>query len=246
MRRDWLVPDWPCPPGVGALLTLRPQGGGAAHPFGEFNLATHVGDDPERVERARARLRTLVGDATIGWLAQVHGTAVVELQAQGAPVTTADAAWTRASGVACAILTADCLPVLLCERDGGSVAAAHGGWRGLADGVLANVVAAMPAPADSLTAWIGPGIGAARYPVGDEVVRRIRERWGDTAVAASIRREGAGRLRADLETLARWQLRALGVRDIHGGGFCTARDPRFYSHRRDGTTGRMAALIWRR
>jgi YfiH family protein len=177
----------------------------------------------------------------------VHGTDVAELRTvDGGGTPRADAAWTRTRGLACGILVADCLPVLLCARDASCVSAAHCGWRGLADGVLAALVAAIPVGADSLLAWIGPGIGASRYEVGSEVVERVRSRWGGDAVGVAFRSSGLrASTHADLEALARFELRALGITDIHGGGFCTARDPRFYSYRRDGVTGRMAALVWR-
>jgi YfiH family protein len=245
MPPEVLVPDWPCPTGVGALLTLRGRPAEGDR-WGAFNLATHVGDDPGRVAAARLRLNGIVGGIDVGWLGQVHGTDVVELIGATPSAPRADAAWTRRRRVACAILTADCLPVLLCDRDAGCVAAAHCGWRGLADGVLATLIAALPASPQDLSAWIGPGIGAARYPVGPEVAARVLARWGRSALESSFWTSSTGAVHADLEALARFQLRTLGVREIHGGGFCSARDPRFYSHRREGVTGRMAALVWLR
>jgi YfiH family protein len=244
MPNETLVPDWPAPAGVQARVTLRAPG---TDPYGRGNVATHVGDDPRWVAARRARLAAALGGIRLAWLDQVHGTAVVEVGSgseQSEPV--ADAAWTRARGVACAILTADCVPVLLCDRDGACVGAAHCGWRGLADGVLTALIAALPVAAGRLIAWIGPGVGAVRYEVGPEVVARFAARWGEAALRAGFRFPGRGdRALADLASLARFELRALGVRDIHGGDFCTARDPRFYSHRRDGVTGRMASLVWR-
>ena len=238
------VPEWPVPRRVRARFTTR----GVARRedrYASFNVAQHVGDDPGRVAAAREALSRALGDVTIGWLEQVHGTSVVALGAASTATPTADASWTAEARVACAIMTADCLPVLLADTRGGWVGAAHCGWRGLADGVLQALLGSLQSSPRDVTAWIGPGIGAARYRVGPEVLARIGARWGDEAVGATaLDCGGSMGLRADLEALARWQLRALGVRSIHGGGFCSARDPRFYSHRRDGSTGRNVALVW--
>ena len=239
------TPDWPVPRRVRARFTTR--GAQVSNdPYASLNLATHVGDDPRRVAASRARLRAQLGDVTIGWLDQVHGTRVVELDAASATLPiTADGSWTTAPRVACAILTADCLPVLLADARGDWVGAAHCGWRGLADGVLRALLERAPMPMCDVTAWIGPGIGAARYRVGREVLERIEAGWGARALdATAVAGGGPSAIAVDLEALARWELRALGVRSIHGGGFCSARDPRFYSYRRDGATGRNVTLVW--
>jgi len=246
MPADAIVPDWPAPDRVRARLTLRTGVPDVEPRFGGVNLADHVGDDPERVRANRRRLEAEQGVA-VGWLAQVHGTDVIELGGDAGDTAVprvADAAWTQAQGVACAVLTADGLPVIACDRAGTVVGIAHCGWRGLAEGVLASLVRALPVPASTLMAWIGPGIGQVRYEVGEEVRDAVVQRAGGVARAAFVPGKRAGKYLADLEAVARVELRALGVLDIHGGGYCTVRDPRFYSFRRDGVTGRMATLIW--
>lgn len=214
-------------------------------PYGDFNLAFHVGDDANRVGINRAALQRQLGLRHIEFIDQVHGTAVHEARHGTSHATaTADAVWTRERNLGCAVLTADCVPVLLAERSGASVGVAHCGWRGLAQGVLRALVAALPAPADALVAHIGPGIGAARYSVGRDVVDAFTA--SDDASEDCFRpAQEHGKFHADLEGLARHQLRALGVREIVGGGFCTARDPRWYSYRRLAITGRFASIVWR-
>ncbi len=238
-----LEPAWPAPPGVAVVHTLT-RGGGR---FGSANLALHVGDDTASVTAMRTRLRVELGVSAVVYPEQVHGTDVVEVSVRDADVVhRADALWTRDQHVGCAILTADCLPVVLARRDGSMVGVAHCGWRGLAAGVLRALVAALPAHAAELVAHLGPGIGAARYQVGADVVDAFAA-WGPGAVAQGVRfGTRDDQWRVDLEALARWQLRQLGVMDIHGGGYCTGRDPRFYSFRRDGQTGRFATIVWRR
>lgn len=237
---DALVPEWPAPVRVRALQTRR-GGGVSAGPFATFNLGTHVGDRPDDVARNRARLREAL-PASPQWLQQVHGRTVVRLPGDGAPVP-ADAAWTDRTGTVCAVMTADCLPVLLCSDDGDAVAAAHAGWRGLAAGVLEATVDAMPAPPRRLMAWLGPAIGPAAFEVGPEVRAAFVDADPD---AASCFRSGAGdRWLADLFALARRRLLAAGVRAVFGGGHCTFSDPaQWFSFRRDGRCGRMASLIW--
>ncbi|MES0873021.1 peptidoglycan editing factor PgeF [Sinimarinibacterium thermocellulolyticum] len=237
---DVLIPQWPAPARVRALQTQR-SGGVSQGPFASLNLGEHVGDVPAHVAENRRRLQALLPDAP-QWLCQVHGTAVVRLPCAVAQPM-ADAAWTDRPGVVCAVQTADCLPVLLCSDDGAVVAAAHAGWRGLADGVLEAVLAALPCPAARVLAWLGPAIGADAFEVGPEV----RERFlaADAGNHACFRRGAGDRWYADLFALARGRLRACGVRAVHGGGLCTVGDPRrWFSHRRDGRCGRMASLIW--
>lgn len=244
MDTEWLVPDWPVPAGVKALVTTR-AGGVSAGRYASLNLGTHVGDDPQAVAENRARLRRHL-PAEPKWLEQVHGTDVAVLESGSAPVVPrADAAVTREAGEVCAVLTADCLPVLLCDRGGTVVAAAHAGWRGLAAGVLEATVAHMEAAPASLMAWLGPAIGPQVFEIGDEV----REAFMNVdAAAEGAFRPGAahGKWLADLYRLARLRLARAGVREVWGGGWCTYGDPRrFYSYRRDGATGRFASLVWR-
>lgn len=237
--------DWPLPPGVRAAFTTR-LGGVSQAPWDSFNLGAHVGDAVEHVAANRARLREMLAlPAEPGWLNQVHGADVADLDATpaGSPVT-ADASVTSATGQACLIMVADCLPVLFAARDGRRIGAAHAGWRGLAAGVLENTVAALGVPAGQLTAWLGPAILQPNFEVGAEV--RDAFLSGDAGAADYFVPNTRGRWQADLVGLARRRLRALGITDIHGGEWCTFADRRrFYSHRRDGKGGRMAALVWR-
>ena len=243
----WIVPDWPAPPGVGAASTLR-AGGISPPPWTSLNLAEHVGDDPARVAGNRELLARALGlPAAPAWLEQVHGRDVLRLDRAELPATRiADGAVTARTGRVLAVLTADCLPVLFCRADGTGVGVAHAGWRGLAAGVLEATVAAMEARPEQLLAWIGPGIGAAAYEVGDEV--RAACLAADVAAGEYFARGRTGHWQFDLAGLARRRLVALGLAGVHGGRWCTHSDPeRFFSHRRDGgdrPTGRMATLIW--
>ena len=237
--------DWRLPRGVGAAFTTR-LGGVSDSPWDSFNVASHVGDQPASVARNRARLHTLLGlPAEPSWLNQVHGVAVSELDASTAPgPEAADAAVARGAGRVCVVMVADCLPVLFASRDGAVVAAAHAGWRGLAAGVLERTVAAMRVPGAQLTAWLGPAISRRHFEVGEEV--RAAFVAADSGAAACFAANDRGRWQADLAGLARRRLATLGVTDIGGGEWCTFADrQRFYSHRRDGQGGRMAALIWK-
>lgn len=236
-----IVPDWPAPAGVRAAQTTR-LGGVSRPPFDGLNLALHTGDCGDHVAANRHRLRQhLELPAEPAWLEQVHGTDVV---AAAAGPACADAAWADRPGVICAVMTADCLPVLLCDDGGETVAAAHAGWRGLADGVLEAVVAAMRRPSQRLLAWLGPAIGPDAFEVGDEVRQRFLA--ADPAAAGCFRRSPRGRWLADLYALARRRLARAGVEAVYGGGFCTVeQSDLFFSYRRDGRTGRMATLIWR-
>lgn len=239
-----LVPEWPAPPGVSALVTTR-EGGVSAPPYDTLNLAGHVGDDPVAVRRNRSRLLTRLRGARPTWLHQVHGTDVVRLgvEAPGRTPLAADASWTDQRGVACAVLTADCLPVVLCDRRATVVAAAHCGWRGLCAGILEAVLDVLPVPPDELIAWLGPGISAARYEVGAEVAARFERDWG-AAAAVGFTTDLEGRIRCDLAGLARADLIGRGVAEVYGGGMCSFGEGRFYSYRRQGQCGRMATMIW--
>jgi hypothetical protein len=244
-----LRPDWPVLPRVGAAVSLR-CGGVSAAPFASLNLAAHVGDDPAAVAQNRRRLcAQLALPAEPLWLSQVHGTCVMDADQVSAdhsgsePPPQADAAVTRQAGRVLAVLVADCLPVLFARRDGGAVALAHAGWRGLAAGVLEATVAALDCPGQELYAWLGPAIGPAHFEVGEEV--RAAFCLHEARAAGAFERNRHGRWQCDLHQLARQRLAALGVQSVHGEGRCSyALTQSFYSYRRDGITGRMAALIW--
>jgi hypothetical protein len=236
---DWIAPEWPVATRVRALITTR-AGGVSSGEFESLNLSARVGDDPQRVARNRAILREYL-PAQPAWAKQVHGTVVINA-AEATPAREADAMVTRAVGVVCAVLTADCLPVLLADRAGKTVGIAHAGWRGLAAGVIGNVVRAMGVPASDLVAYIGPGIGPRRYEVGENV-RQAFVRSSPEAEAAFVFRHG-GKYLADLAKLARQRLSAAGIGEVHSANLCTASDERFFSFRRDRVTGRMASLIW--
>ena len=222
-------------------MTTR-LGGVSLPPFDTFNLGDHVGDDPARVAENRARLRAIL-PAEPHWLKQVHGRAVACADG-GTRNPQADAAFSRQLGAVCAVMTADCLPVLFCDEAGSVVAAAHAGWRGLAAGVLEATVAAMQSPADRIVAWMGAAIGPQSFEVGVEVRDTFVADLPDTVDAFKPGRS-AGKWWADIYYLARLRLARIGVNRVHGGGHCTFTDrQRFYSFRRDGATGRMASLIW--
>jgi YfiH family protein len=242
MSSEWISPRWPAPERVRAVSTTR-HGGTSRPPYDTLNLAEHVGDEAVAVAANRNQLRqALQLPAMPAWLQQVHGVQVVNAAGVTAPVA-ADAAYALEAGVVCAVLTADCLPVLLCDRGARAVAAAHAGWRGLAAGVIEQTIAAMPVPGGELMAWLGPAISAAAYVVGEEVRDTFLSH--DPAAVTAFRPAADGGWHADLYRLARQRLQSQGVTEVHGGGFCTWEDPlRFYSYRRDGVTGRMASLIW--
>jgi len=237
--RDWLLPDWPAPARVKACVTTR-SGGVSLAPFDSFNLGDHVEDDPAAVAENRRRL-TAALHCRPAWLRQVHGIAVAP--AEPNRVAKADASWTAAPGVACAILTADCLPVLFCDRAGTRVAAAHAGWRGLVGGVLEETLDALALSPEDLLVWLGPAIGPQAFEVGPEV-REAFVSAHEQSAAAFRPSQNAGRWMADIYQLARIRLAARGVTAVYGGGFCTHSDPRFYSYRRATRTGRFASLVW--
>jgi YfiH family protein len=239
-RADWIEPDWPAPPRVRALATTR-RGGVSSGPYASLNLGTRVGDDAQAVRENRAHLRAVLPSEPT-WLQQVHGSDVVEADRANAK-TCADAAFTRTPDVVCAVQIADCLPVLLCDRAGTSVAAAHAGWRGLSVGVLERAVAALPGAPKDFIAWLGPAIGPRKFEVGGDVLAAFTS--SDPEAAAAFEPLHEGKWLADLYALARLRLRRAGVSEVFGGGFCTFADPqRFFSHRRDRVTGRHAACIW--
>lgn len=243
MIRELVVPDWPAPANVRAVTTTR-RGGISRAPYATLNLGFNTGDDPENVAANRRRLRARLGliEAPF-WLRQVHGNDVVRAEKVPGEPPAADAAWSAMPGLACAVLTADCLPVLLCDRKGTRVAAVHGGWRSLAANILERTVKATGGEPSELMAWLGPAIGPAAFEVGPEVRAMFVERWPETVAAF---RPGEGdRWFCDIYSIARTQLQAHGVTQVFGGDCCTVADPdRFYSYRRDGETGRMASLVW--
>jgi YfiH family protein len=252
--QGWQTPDWPAPDGIGALVTTRP-GGHSLPPYDSFNLGTHVGDDTALVLRNRRLLRSALPElGRLQWLEQVHGNRVVSVSAGDAPLRRrkADAACILQPGDGVAILTADCLPVLFCSRDGQVAAAAHAGWRGLKAGVLENTVLATGRQGSDLMAWLGPAIGPCCFEVGDEVQSAFLAAAGPgsgsqaiTARAFAPVTDKAGKSFMDIYAVARQRLLAVGVTQIHGAGQCTVCDDKhFYSYRRAGVTGRMASLIY--
>ncbi|WP_434675396.1 peptidoglycan editing factor PgeF [Pseudomonas sp. D3-10] len=236
---DWLLPDWPAPARVKACVTTR-EGGVSLAPFDSLNLGDHVGDDPADVAENRRRLTDRFA-ITPTWLQQVHGIDVVE--ADPTQVVTADASWSATPGVACTAMTADCLPVLFCNRAATHVAAAHAGWRGLANGVLEATLDSLAMPADEILAWLGPAIGPQAFEVGPEVREAFIAQLAG-AERAFVPSHNTGKFLADIYALARLRLAARGVTAVYGGGLCTVTDPRFFSYRRNARTGRFASLIW--
>lgn len=236
---DWLTPDWPAPASVRARVTMR-AGGVSLAPFDSLNLGDHVEDAPLAVAANRQVLVDALG-CRPAWLQQVHSADVVEADSRCVP--TADASWTATPGTACAVLTADCLPALFCDRAGTRVAAAHAGWRGLAGGVLENTVAALGIEPAELLVWLGPAIGPQSFEVGAEV-REAFVAVHTEAQRAFVPSANAGKFMADLYALARIRLAASGVNAVYGGGLDTFSDPRFFSYRRAARTGRFASLVW--
>lgn len=243
IRSSLLPADWPAPPGVFAFTTLRGPAGDSRAPFDSFNLGMRSGDDEDIVAENRRMLEhALELPSSPRWLRQVHGAGVVV--APGFDEPEADAAITSTPGTVLAILTADCLPVVFAASDGSEVAAAHAGWRGLSAGVLETTATAMQSSPDAIQAWLGPAAGPGAYEIGEEVFAAFVDRAPRAAIAFAPTRPGHWRV--DLYVLARQRLADAGVTRVSGGGLCTISDPRrFYSHRRDQRTGRMATLVWR-
>ena len=236
-----IIPDWPAPANVGSLVTTR-AGGYSGGVFASLNLGDHVGDEAAAVAANRELVRQAIGAQPV-WLNQVHGTRVVEAMAVDGAVPEADAAVAHRPGLACTVMTADCLPVLFCDDGGTVVAAAHAGWRGLLSGVLETTVMSMKVPTETLMAWLGPAIGPTAFEVGGEV----RDAFVGASPEAEIAfQAGAtGKWLLDIYQLARQRLAGQGVTRVYGGGKCTVTDSeRFFSYRREGQTGRMAALVW--
>ncbi|HEU0153909.1 MAG TPA: peptidoglycan editing factor PgeF [Arenimonas sp.] len=246
LARAWSEATWPVPAGVRGGTSLRSGDGLSPPPFDRLNLGLRCGDDPALARANRARLAGwLALPSEPHWLDQVHGTAVARFDAPptGGPEPVADAAVTATPGVVLAILSADCLPVLLSARDGREIGAVHAGWRGLAAGALEATVAAMATSPADLLAWLGPAAGPRAYEIGPEV--RDAFLAHDPAAATAFTATRPGHWRVDLYALARQRLAAVGVQQVSGGGECTISDPsRYFSHRRDGRSGRMATLAW--
>lgn len=247
---DWIIPEWPAPHHIKALFTTR-KGGIHCNPhntYAGFNLGDHVGDDPDVVQKNRALLRQYLPEEP-RWLTQVHGNKPVWVDAVGNDdKPEGDAAISRHHGVVCAILVADCLPVFLCDEVGSVVAVAHAGWRGLAGGIIENTIQEMRRSSKSkqIIAWLGPAIGPQYFEVGKEVRSTFIQSDGQSVNAFT----GTGeheKYYADLFRLVRQRLAKAGVNQVFGGELCTfSNADRFYSYRRDGQTGRMAALLWMR
>ncbi len=261
MNDDWIIPDWPAPARVRSLLTTR-HGGVSRGVYASLNLGDHVGDEAQAVAENRARVAAKL-PATPKWLQQVHGTTVLDASALAGTALEppkADAIFSRRPDDVCVVMTADCLPVLLCDQSGSVVAAVHAGWRGLQAGVLERTVATMACPSARLLAYLGPAIGPEAFEVGDEVRDAFLAASDEALIAFKSlnRRENtpceahpngsersSGKWLANIYLLARQRLAHLGIEKVYGGDYCTVRDPqRFFSYRRDGVTGRMAAFIW--
>ncbi|GMR08092.1 MAG: purine nucleoside phosphorylase YfiH [Gammaproteobacteria bacterium] len=245
MSIEIITPDWPASPNIKVASTTR-AGGVSVSPYDSFNLADHVGDDPAAVETNRQLLvNTLSLPSSPVWLKQVHGNAVIDVGSHpdNETVYEADASYTTRAGVVCAVMTADCLPVLMCDRQGSQVAAVHAGWRGLTAGVIEATVRSLTCAAADLLVWLGPAIGQQHFAVGDEV-RELFVAHDSTAEVAFTSR-GDAKWLADIHQLAWQRLVSIGVENIFGGGECSYENTgKFYSYRRDGPTGRMASLIW--
>jgi len=236
-----LIPEWPAPDSVQAFCSTR-LGGVSAAPFNSLNLGDHVGDEPQAVAENRTRLLSLAPQASGYWLQQVHGTRVLNLDA---PLNDfqADAARTSKAETLCAVMTADCLPVLFCHKNGQEVAAAHAGWRGLAAGVLEATLNALNDSAENYLAWLGPAIGPAHFEVGPDVREAFVSQL--TEHQAAFEAQADNKYLADIYRLARQKLVRCGLTEVSGGGLCTYADPeRFFSYRREPRTGRMASVIW--
>ncbi|WGL99057.1 purine nucleoside phosphorylase YfiH [Arsenophonus sp. aPb] len=238
-----IYPNWPQPETVMACSTTR-IGGDSLPPYDSFNLGLHVGDQARLVKQNRNSLMKIAQLPTQpSWLNQVHGTRIIDLAKQKKGNLQADAAYSCELGQVCVVMTADCLPVLLCNEQGTEIAAVHAGWRGLCDGILEKAIKQFKSPVYSIMAWLGPAIGAEKFEVGSEVRSAFIEHSAE--LAQGFKAFEQGKYLADLYLLARLKLNAMGVQHIYGGTYCTMSEPtRFFSYRRDGVTGRMASLIW--
>jgi len=246
-----MTPDWSLPKGVCALVTTR-FGGKSSAPYDTLNVGDHVGDSPQAVAQNRAILQAKVGASVrLNWLEQTHSTHCIELSgAQSLPIAQTDAAWTALEQQACVVMTADCLPILLCQRNGEHIAAIHAGWKGLVDGIIQQTLSQIAAPASEFRAWIGPSITQSCFEVGSEVIESINAL--DLSYQSLSALNENGRYQLDLAAVAEQELRKYGVTEIVQSGLCSYQDVRFYSYRQachqgvpSGATGRMATLIWK-
>lgn len=237
---EFILPEWPAPARVRAASSTR-IGGQSLGPYASLNLGDHVADDPRTIEANRQRLAKVLGlPAQPRWLKQIHGCRV---QTGADANLEADAAWSNIPGEVCVVMTADCLPILLCDAQGTEVAAVHAGWRGLCDGVIETAIGHFSAAPSEILAWLGPAIGPEAFEVGPEVRDAFMAR--DPQAAEAFVSGQADRRWMDIFALARQRLKKAGIRQVFGGGLCTYNDAeRFFSYRRDGITGRMATLIW--
>lgn len=236
-----IKPNWPVPPNVFSYATTR-LGGVSKDYYASLNLGLHVGDDEQLVLENRQRLQTSLGYKSIAWLEQVHS--AIATKANASQVLKADASWTDQPELACVVMTADCLPVLFCDKSGQYVAAAHAGWRGLVNGVLEATINQLPVEPNQLMAWLGPAIGPSKFEVGSEVKQAFLEKDSEAELAF---RTGLthDKYFADIYHLAKLRLNKAGVTAVYGGDFCTVSDEdMFFSYRRQAVTGRMASLIW--
>ncbi|MCW8330643.1 peptidoglycan editing factor PgeF [Photobacterium sp. SDRW27] len=238
----FIFPDWPAPANVKAVTTTR-LGGVSQQPYQGLNLGLHVGDNAKHVQRNRMLLQQELGLAdSPAWLNQIHSNSVLELNASLSVVPDADGSYTQVAGITCIAMTADCLPVLFCDKAGSQVAAVHAGWRGLADGIIEAALDKFTVPAEQILVWLGPAIGPDAFEVGSEVREQFMVALPQAEQAFKPHGE---KWLADLYLLARQRLQQRGITDIYGGEYCTFGDPElFYSYRRDGVTGRQASLIW--
>jgi polyphenol oxidase len=239
LAQSFITPNWPAPANVHAIQTTR-VGGVSVAPYDSLNFGDHVKDNAHHVAHNRQLLSPFVPTEPV-WMNQVHGIRVLDASKSGC-VESADAAFTTQANVVCVTMTADCLPILLCNQQGSVVAAVHAGWRSLCDGVIEATVKAMAVDNNQLLAWLGPAIGPDTFEVGEEVRAQFVEK--DQQAASAFKSHG-DRYLGDLYAIAKQRLNHIGVTQIYGGGLCTYTDAsRFFSFRRDGATGRMAALIW--
>ncbi|WP_333873731.1 peptidoglycan editing factor PgeF [Methylobacter sp.] len=239
--RHWLVPNWPAPANIHAATTLR-TGGSSCGVYASLNPAMHVGDDADKVKQNRQVIKELLDlpDDPV-WLEQIHSNRVVQA-VKTESLQQADASYTAEAKVVCAVMTADCLPLLVCATDGSEVAAIHAGWRGLLAGVIGNTLTAMKN--NDFLVWLGPAIGPDCFEVGAEVRDAFLAK--SAAFMTAFKQQSNGKWLADIYQLARIDLAMVGIDKVYGGGFCTVTEhQRFYSYRRDRETGRMATLIWR-
>lgn len=243
----WILPNWPAPTTVHAMCTTR-KGGVSQGPFAGLNLGAHVGDNLESVQQNRNWLGAQI-NASIQWLHQTHSTQIEQLESVSTEPLDADAAWTKQPYLACTVMTADCLPILICNQEGTQVAAIHAGWRGLLNGIIEASVAALMKGAHPLShhewlVWLGPAIGPNHFEVGQDVYDAFTQRDNGSTSAFRIS-STKGKFLANLYELAKQRFQRIGIQHLYGGEYCTYSDPtHWYSYRRDHSTGRMASLIW--